>query len=392
MSARRGQAVVELALGTLVFVTILLFGIQFAEIGALKLRVQQAGNFALWNATAMRAHNLYSAAGYSQPPVFLDASQLVDGTGKSPAQAAQLRYQDFDGVGTGASIKLTLAGAGNLKVTCNPAAVANIVNTGSTAWQSLQPGYQYARFGGRDVDGMECNAQATIDLLGGALAMPTHFLDDAAGFFGAPHAVNTQLTVCAFGRAHNGMCNGALPVAIDDWGLAGNSGTYGQESAECDILCAQFMNQGNMAYHQTVHRLYARWMNAHSPVPNTVLWDWMQKQFVNTPPLPGGWPWLDAVYDPSIMTFAPVDERFFRMMFLGEEGSAQTKTPFSEQTQEVSEGAFGNTWPASGPTAVINQDWALTPYTTKYQSAYQNRDECFLGIKCSTSPFDKVLW
>ena len=47
---RAGQATVELALGLLVFVTVLLFGIHFAEVGWLSLKVQEAGAWAMWEA------------------------------------------------------------------------------------------------------------------------------------------------------------------------------------------------------------------------------------------------------------------------------------------------------------------------------------------------------
>ena len=56
MSAR-GQATVELALGLLIFVTVLIFGIHFAEMGFLSLKVTEASASAIWDATAYQTHS-----------------------------------------------------------------------------------------------------------------------------------------------------------------------------------------------------------------------------------------------------------------------------------------------------------------------------------------------
>ena len=81
----RGQSTVEMALGLMVFVTVLVFGMHFAEVGFLSIKVQEASAGALWDTTARRMHTL--------PKDFAPLQTAMDQAG---AQAQQ-RYQDFDG-------------------------------------------------------------------------------------------------------------------------------------------------------------------------------------------------------------------------------------------------------------------------------------------------------
>src|SRR5262249_27624927 len=60
MSAR-GQAVVETSLFMLVFITILVFAIHFAEIGWMTVKTQEPANSALWDATSRQMHDTSSA-------------------------------------------------------------------------------------------------------------------------------------------------------------------------------------------------------------------------------------------------------------------------------------------------------------------------------------------
>ncbi|MFY0582594.1 hypothetical protein ACN28S_57375 [Cystobacter fuscus] len=105
-AARRGQALVETALGTMVFVTILVFGIYFAEVGALTLKVQEAANFALWEATGHVQHDPREGE-----------FQRRGAVAQAEAEANR-RYRDFDGrssQGGGAmTVQLAIARAGLL--------------------------------------------------------------------------------------------------------------------------------------------------------------------------------------------------------------------------------------------------------------------------------------
>ncbi|HEX8536566.1 MAG TPA: hypothetical protein VF664_03825, partial [Cystobacter sp.] len=111
-AARRGQALVETARGALVFVTIRVFGIYFAEVGALTLKVQEAANFALWEATGHVQHDPQSGEFQRRGAV------------EQAAEEANRRYRDFDGrssQGGGAmTVQLAIARARPPQVLCEP--------------------------------------------------------------------------------------------------------------------------------------------------------------------------------------------------------------------------------------------------------------------------------
>jgi len=100
---------VELALGLLVFVTILLFGIHFAEIGYLSVKVTEANSSALWHATAAKMHTL--------PKNFGPLNSLI--SGNKPGEVATGIYADFDSRSSGGSANTQLlTSAQGLQVTC----------------------------------------------------------------------------------------------------------------------------------------------------------------------------------------------------------------------------------------------------------------------------------
>jgi len=355
---RRAQATVELALLALVFVTVLLFGIHFAELGNLKLRVQQAGVFALWSGAGARGHRLSGAS-----PLFHDANALRDGAGKSPEQAARDRYRDFDGAGDNPLARVTWATTRgtNLRVRCEPEAIA--VQPQTVAMQRLSRGYHYARSGGRDVDAIRCTAQARIELFG----VPPAFAEGPGGFFQEAHRHRPGVNVCAFGRADNGTCRGGVPLAVDDWGLQGDDGG---ESGECDFNCSLLGQGGNQAYKKTVERLYAEYAQVNS-VGNWNIQSFVRQLFTVSPAAPG------------LMVQVPVDERDFRFAFIGE----RSTRPFQIRTREVDTVGTGN-----GPTRHRDFHWATSPYSSRYRAGYDDRGDCFGGLPCDRPAFDKRHW
>ena len=58
MTFARGQGTVEIALGSLLVVTVLMFGIHFGEVLFMSIKVQEAANSAQWDATSMKLHTL----------------------------------------------------------------------------------------------------------------------------------------------------------------------------------------------------------------------------------------------------------------------------------------------------------------------------------------------
>ncbi|MBK7861650.1 MAG: pilus assembly protein [Archangiaceae bacterium] len=215
-AGRRGQATVELALGALVLVTVIIFGIHFAEVGYLSLKVQEAATFAAWEATGRRVQDL--GAGTDAP---FDA---IVGGPSAVGPLARAAYRDFNGlssVDTGADqvVKGLTRGQG-LAVTCtrNDALSFRPTTTASKVYF--------------DTGGISCRAEARLS----AAHFPTRFLDQADGFFKAQQydargaAQGGAMKVCSMGRAVGGSCGGSMSLLLNDWGLAGDA-----EKAECRL-------------------------------------------------------------------------------------------------------------------------------------------------------------
>ena len=60
---RRGQAIVEATLGILVFISVLLFGLHFAEITFTQMKVTEAAQAAIWDSTSGQMHVLPRVGG-----------------------------------------------------------------------------------------------------------------------------------------------------------------------------------------------------------------------------------------------------------------------------------------------------------------------------------------
>ncbi|WP_309890153.1 pilus assembly protein [Archangium sp.] len=207
--APRGQAMTELALGLLVFVTVLIFGIHFAEMGYLSVKVTEATHSALLDATGGRLHNW---------PM---NSNPAKGTAARAGQQAAERYRDFDSrtaSNNGASLSQVFTTIEGLEVECS---------TGNGPSYMPSPLLLAAY---SDVGGMSCRAQANIRPLG-AYSVPEQFMEGQGGFFKARHYVPKNIPVCGMGRARGGTCPGRLTMMLDDWGLSGD-----RESGICPII------------------------------------------------------------------------------------------------------------------------------------------------------------
>jgi hypothetical protein len=237
--SRRGQALVETALGSLVFVTILLFGIYFAEVGALTLKVQEAANFALWEATGHRMHD--AAAGVFQRN---NAEALA-------SAEASGRYADFDGRAgrdSGAmTFQLALARATRIQVDCEPnrPAGSNIDILGTRPLDA-DPGSTALRQAMNvQSDGISCTASTRLraERLG-------QFMEPE--FFKISHRRATdQFTVCAAGRASNGRCVRRFFMLLDDWGLSTVA-----EGRECPLSTNSGAVCTNRDYYLWAERVY----------------------------------------------------------------------------------------------------------------------------------------
>lgn len=209
----RGQATVELALGLLVFVTVLLFGIHFAEVGWLSLKVQEAGAWAMWEATGVKTQDLKA---HSLVP--FNATVSAGGL----EQRIENRYEDFNGLSsvTGPPIMgAALVRASSLRANC-----------GADPSLTFQPTQTAARIY-FDEGGLQCQVSARLD----AIRIPTFFAQKSdQGFFQADHGVAAPYFFCAIGGRSGGTCRGRLSILTNDWGLAGDQGGDNQ-SASCRI-------------------------------------------------------------------------------------------------------------------------------------------------------------
>lgn len=205
---KRGQATVELALGSIVFVTILLFGIHFAEAGWLSIKVQEATHFALFEATGPRVQRLAP---------FFDAQPFDNtvGNGNGVADRAEQRYRDFDGVGpngNGARWQSAITRGDTLRVNCAEVQANGPNGFGFAPSQTLVGTYQ-------NRGGIQCGSQAMFEPIG----IPVRFLEQSEqGFFNAQHRDVGARRYCGVGPMVGGACPGRIGILTNDWGLAGD--------------------------------------------------------------------------------------------------------------------------------------------------------------------------
>ncbi len=214
---RRGQATVELVLGSVVMVTVLMLGIHFAEVAQLSLKVQDAATFAVWDASLRRVQSFGANPGVSGfDPV-------------ARGQSAQHRFQGFDSTGATVSPVVTRAltrGQG-LSVRCEPAPNLHFAPSNTTAPVLL------------DTGAMRCRASAAVQAFG----LPVGFAKLENGGFSQADMKGFSGQVCGIGL---GDCqNKYLAVLTNDWGL-----TTREETATCGLDCL------HSPYRSMVERLY----------------------------------------------------------------------------------------------------------------------------------------
>ena len=220
----KGQATVELALGLLVFVTVLIFGIAFSEVGFLSMKVHEAATAALWDTTAKPLHR--------RAKDFRPRDRAVAAAGPE----ATALYEGFDGRARqrGAPRKQQVFVSGEaLEVRCER---ENLINTSEARWEPY-PGGE---------GGMRCTASASLAFA----RVPSRFAEGSTGFFEVPHFARPRgLPVCALGRPRQGRCGaGGYAVLLDTWGLRGDDETRSCSFAGCD----------NTPYSDLVRDLYSQ--------------------------------------------------------------------------------------------------------------------------------------
>jgi hypothetical protein len=232
----RGQSLVETSLALMVFVTILVFGIYFAEVGALTLKVQEAANFAMWDATGRVLHNP-AGGDWGRRGVVADAE----------AEAAA-RYVDFDGRermgGTGMPIQQAIARAQAIQVDCRPALAGRVEGLPPSSAE-VSPGVSpLGDAMSVGTEGMSCTASSRMR--GSRVG---RFMEER--FQEAHRRAATVFTVCAAGRATNGRCTGRFSMLLDDWGLSGVA-----EGRACPLSINTGAECANVDYYRWTERIY----------------------------------------------------------------------------------------------------------------------------------------
>ncbi|MBZ4395399.1 MULTISPECIES: pilus assembly protein [unclassified Myxococcus] len=228
----RGQALLEAAIGVTLFVTIVAFGIHFAEVGFLSLKVQEAAVSALWDGTHGQMHHI--------PVTYTQAGSSM----RDAAASAQERYADFKGLSStpgGGRVTMAFTRGTGMQVSCGMDA--------GVGWA----GAIATRLVYRDNGGTACGASATLS----AWRFPRSFLDgpDDGALYQKQNLDDSlaNLQVCAVGRAVGGACQGRFSMLVDDWGLAG-----ALESATCNILMQdQLIPCTNVPFHAAAWSTYA---------------------------------------------------------------------------------------------------------------------------------------
>ncbi len=206
----------ELALGSIVFVGVLMIGIHMAEYAQLSLKVQDAQTYAIWDASGRRVQTRELDGTTTLSPF---NRTLDTTTGVGPM--AQRRFKDFNGLSSvtnGNVIGRALTEGSGVEVTCAREGSLNFHASKTPMEANLM----------LDVGGLACTASAKVK----AINIPRRFLQrDTGGFFNQTIVRRDPIPVCGMGLPANGNCRGTLAILTNDWGLAN------EETEECKLSC-----------------------------------------------------------------------------------------------------------------------------------------------------------
>ncbi|MBM7117885.1 pilus assembly protein [Archangium primigenium] len=231
--ARRGQSIVELTLSLIVFVTVLMFGIHFAELGYLPIKVHEAAVSPLWDATALRVHRM------TDNPSKIANYDTFPGIPMQVELDANGRYRDFDGrsstPGGNPALSHLFTRIEGMKVECRrenriefdlprgaPPSMLSAVkgDFGGVAPGTTPGASNESVLNGvyENMGGVACTAEARVESLP---ALPVSFLEGRRGFFSEAHAKKLRMKVCAVGRPRAGEeCQGRYGVLLGDFAFA----------------------------------------------------------------------------------------------------------------------------------------------------------------------------
>lgn len=330
----RGSAVLEAAIGTTLMVTVIAFGIHFAEVGYLSLKVQESAISALWNGTHRQMHSIP-----------LDYDKAKDSM-RDAARDAERRYADFNGlshINNAPGITQAFTAGANLSVRCDMG--------GEPDWEGTIP----TQVTYRDQGAARCGAQATLS----AFRFPTSFLDQGdSGLYQQPHADSrfTSMRVCSVGRAVGGNCNGSFSMLVDDWGLAGGSPI--SEVLTCQLPLGQMPYEMNPPIYMPIPC-------ANLPFYSAVYGTYLPTAIVI--------PYMADSMPLAVFQFpAPINSRYFFMSAPGEELNMM-QIPTLDQWK--GSGLFPTT-----PGALVGVSSATYGYAYTRRRPFNG---CFLGKSCN---------
>jgi hypothetical protein len=215
----------ELALGTLLLVSVVLLGLHMSEVAFLSLKTTEAAALGLWESTGRRVHY------YGRRHQAEGGERIYESWGgellPSAGPRVQDRYFDFDGRASrsgGAMPTQVATQAAPMSVTCrdDDTLAFRMVLFGDEADRTNDRHLQNVRGVLRDlyrpnVGGMRCSASAALMMA----RAPRRFLDGPGegGFFKEALWEMDSLQVCGSGRAVGGTCRGSFGILLGDWSL-----------------------------------------------------------------------------------------------------------------------------------------------------------------------------
>lgn len=364
MSRRRarGQAMVELALGSLLTISLIFGALYFGELTYIGMKLTEAGTFNAMEATGMRLTSFDKTGSVNQTygPAKAAVAALKKGSKLNE------RYEDLDGTSDGQGLVTGWTSTTNVVTQCDVDENFSfrIPKKGQRYKQKTADPYfndvqDRVRSLYRSVPsdgpmgGFACSARADVT----SINIPERMLErDQGGFFTQQHWKNTPLRLCAFGRASNGQC-GELGILIGDWAFDGAQGADLNTSVS---LRHAKTKSGNMAYWRQVRSI----INANGGKDPVSRGDAASKMVE----------WI--TWDKS-----PYDETVYKMSFAGIDNTQKgpyVDHPWGPQGDEYEDVTGGVFDPKRLGTSKPKQD----------PNRLRVRGSCFLGFGNQSGPCD----
>lgn len=232
---RRGQATVELALGTISFIVVVMGGIYFGEIGMLSVKATEASAAAMWDAAGRPAHH-YQNNG--------KLKVRYDDVAKDAQQRVADQYRDFDGRDAypGSTPVLVFTRASDLQVECET------LDTNDLPRLAFNGSIDGEVVGNDGHGGVRCRSNTSVSLIPGN---PGQQVYTEEGWLRGPILSSAQIPICGIGRAWNGKCSEGTPMLLGDWGLSNRDHN---EDRECHLN--QESGCGNPGYYGAAKAYY----------------------------------------------------------------------------------------------------------------------------------------